>query len=415
MGSFNSLFQALLLFKLINSASILANRSTYIAYMEKSVMPKAFSSHHHWYSATLDSLKTYSNKVSTSVPPKHLYTYNYAIHGFSAVLSPEELEALKKTPGCITVYPDHTLHLDTTRTIDFLSLNKAGGLWPALNYGTYSIISVIDSGVLPESVSIGDDRMGEIPKRWKGTCELGIQFKSSMSNRKLIGVRYFNKGVLAQNLNISFAYNSSRDKMGHGTHNTSIVAGKYVRGLSYFGYTKGTERDDAPCARLARYKVTWVPLACPHASGMVALLKGEHADWSPADIRSAMMTTVNPLDGTNNQILDVEFSRPAMGLDMGAGQIDPNKALNPGLINDASVQDYVNYICSLNFTRKQFLTIVRSSSYNCLNPSSLMNYPTIIASFSDTTPTTQEFKRTVTNVGDDSFNYSVELTQPSRA
>ncbi|KAF6168066.1 hypothetical protein GIB67_011451, partial [Kingdonia uniflora] len=156
-------------------------------------------------------------------------------------------------------------------------------------------------------------------------------------------------------------------------------------------------------------------MACPHASGVAALLKGAHADWSRTTIRSTMMTTTNPLDNTNNLILDVEISRPVSGLDMEAGQIDPNKALNPGLIYDADVQNYVNYICSLNFTRKQFLTIARSSSYNCLNPSSHLNYPTFIASFSEISPTTQEFKRTVTNVGDGSFTYSVELTQPSGA
>ncbi|KAF6138089.1 hypothetical protein GIB67_033503 [Kingdonia uniflora] len=128
-----------------------------------------------------------------------------------------------------------------------------------------------------------------------------------------------------------------------------------------------------------------------------------------------MMTTTNHLDNTNNPILNVEFSRPTTGLDMGAGQIDPNRALNPGLIYDAGIKDYDNFICSLNFKMLQLLTIVTSSSYNCLNSSSHLNYPTFIASFSETSPTTQEFKKIMTNVGDSSFNYSVELIQPSGA
>ncbi|KAF6163396.1 hypothetical protein GIB67_029245 [Kingdonia uniflora] len=99
--------------------------------------------------------------------------------------------------------------------------------------------------------------MGEIPRRWKEMYEPGIQFKSLMYNRKLIEARYFNKGVLAQDPNISFVYNSPMDETGNGTHTTSIAAGNYVRGASYFGYAKGTARGIVPCVRLAVYKVTW--------------------------------------------------------------------------------------------------------------------------------------------------------------
>ncbi|KAF6164706.1 hypothetical protein GIB67_036566 [Kingdonia uniflora] len=88
-------------------------------------------------------------------------------------------------------------------------------------------------------------------------CEPGVQLKSSMCNRKLIGARYFNKNVLAQDSNISFVYNSPRDETGHGTHTTSIATGNCVRGVSYFEYVKGTARGVVPCVRLAVYKVTW--------------------------------------------------------------------------------------------------------------------------------------------------------------
>ena len=88
-----------------------------------------------------------------------------------------------------------TTKLDTTRTPEFLSLTPSTGLLNASNYGEDMIIGIVDSGVWPESPSFKDDNItSKAPTKWKGKCEGGQDFNSSMCYKKLIGVRYFKYG-----------------------------------------------------------------------------------------------------------------------------------------------------------------------------------------------------------------------------
>ncbi|CAK8572235.1 unnamed protein product [Lathyrus sativus] len=653
--------------------------------MDKSLMPQLFTSHHNWYESTLDSTKSSQNLV---------YTYNHAMHGFSAVLSKQELNNLKKSHGFVTAYPDRTATVDTTHTFEFLSLDPSKGLWNASNLGENVIVGLIDTGIWPESESFQDNGMSKnIPTKWKGKCEIGQDFNTSMCNLKLIGARYFNKGVIASKPNVKISMNSARDTQGHGSHTSSTVAGNYVDGASFFGYAKGVARGIAPKARIAMYKVLWdegrqasdvlagmdqaiadnvdvisislgfdnvslyedpvaiasfaameknvvvsssagnegphlgtlhngipwvitvaagtidrtfgslklgsgetivgwtlfpatnaivenlllvynktlsscnsisllseaakrgiivcealesvsvisqikaitsagvvgavfisedpilletgrvfspsivinpkdkkalihyiksvefpiasinfqqtfvgvkpapaaayyssrgpsksyprilkpdvmapgsnvlaayVPnlssatigsnvflpsnynllsgtsMSCPHVSGVAALLKAAKPDWSSAAIRSAIVTTANPLDNKQNPISDNgNPSQYASPLAMGAGEIDPNKALDPGLIYDATPQDYVNLLCDSGYTHSQILTITRSKKYNCDNPSSDLNYPSFIALYGNKRRRmVQKFLRTVTNVGDGGASYNVKVRKP---
>ena len=85
-------------------------------------------------------------------------------------------------------------------------------------------------------------------------------------------------------------------------------------------------------------------MSSPHVAGLGALLKQKHPDWSPAMIRSALMTTATTKrnDGTD---IDAASSALQKVLAYGAGQVVPNNAPNPGLVYDAGFNDYVAFIC----------------------------------------------------------------------
>ncbi|WP_416306258.1 S8 family serine peptidase [Neptunicella sp. SCSIO 80796] len=80
-------------------------------------------------------------------------------------------------------------------------------------------------------------------------------------------------------------------------------------------------------------------MASPHIAGIGALLKQAHPDWSPAAIQSAIMTTAR------QNVVKEDESTPATPFDMGAGYVVPNSAVNPGLVYDAGIYDYLGFIC----------------------------------------------------------------------
>ncbi|WCJ35447.1 Subtilisin-like protease [Euphorbia peplus] len=155
-------------------------------------------------------------------------------------------------------------------------------------------------------------------------------------------------------------------------------------------------------------------MAAPHIAGVGALLKNVHPEWSPAAIRSAIMTTAYNLDNTGNVLKDQWTGQVATPLDYGAGYINPNKAMDPGLIYDMEIQDYVDFLCSLNYTKEQMSVVIRTSEWNCSKEQNDPNYPSFMAVFSNGTRSLKKtFTRTVTNVGDEASEYTAVLNVPN--
>ncbi|CAL5401126.1 unnamed protein product [Camellia sinensis] len=164
--------------------------------------------------------------------------------------------------------------------------------------------------------------------------------------------------------------------------------------------------------------ISGTSMSCPHVSGLAALLKSVHKDWSPAAIKSALMTTAYTLDNKKTPISDASSggSKLATPFVYGSGHVDPERAANPGLIYDITIADYLNYLCSLNYTSSQIALLSRGD-FVCptnvdLQPGDL-NYPSFAVLFNANEQNiTVTFKRTVTNVGKPMSTYSVQVNEP---
>uniref|UniRef100_M0ZXE2 P69E protein n=1 Tax=Solanum tuberosum TaxID=4113 RepID=M0ZXE2_SOLTU len=158
--------------------------------------------------------------------------------------------------------------------------------------------------------------------------------------------------------------------------------------------------------------ISGTSMSCPHLSGVAALLKSSHPDWSPAVIKSAIMTTADTLNLANSPILD-ERLLSADIYAIGAGHVNPSRANDPGLVYDTPFEDYVPYFCGLNYTDQEVGKLLKRK-VNCSEvesiPEAQLNYPSFSISRLGSTP--QTYTRTVTNVGDAKSSYRVEVTSP---
>ncbi|XP_072960468.1 subtilisin-like protease [Typha angustifolia] len=161
--------------------------------------------------------------------------------------------------------------------------------------------------------------------------------------------------------------------------------------------------------------ISGTSMSTPHLSGIVALIKNTHPTWSPAAIKSAMMTTTYLIANDGNPIVD-ETLQTANFFGIGAGHVNPSKANNPGLVYDIKPDDYLAYLCGLQYTDTQVTTVagraVNCSDLGVILPQDL-NYPSFMVLLNANNNYSLEVKRTVTNVGPPNSTYTVEITSPS--
>ncbi|KAK6926335.1 PA domain [Dillenia turbinata] len=245
------------------STKDLKTKKTYIIQMDRAVMPKLFSNHREWYSSTVKSVISRTEKEDViDEEDKIIYYYDTAFHGVAAQLTEDEAQRLEKGHGVVSVFSETVYRLHTTRSPMFLGLEPADSTsdWSEKLAHNDVIVGVLDTGIWPESPSFNDTGMTRVPTHWRGDCETGRAFSKHHCNRKIVGARVFYHGYEAASgkINEQEEYKSPRDQDGHGTHTAATVAGSPVHGANLLGYAYGTARGMAPGARVAAYKVCWV-------------------------------------------------------------------------------------------------------------------------------------------------------------
>ncbi|KAJ6671438.1 hypothetical protein OIU85_015205 [Salix viminalis] len=153
-------------------------------------------------------------------------------------------------------------------------------------------------------------------------------------------------------------------------------------------------------------------MSCPHISGIVALLKATHPTWSPAAIKSALITTASIEDEYGqNTVAEGAPHKQADPFDYGGGHVDPNKAMRPGLIFDMGTSDYIRFLCALGYNNSAISLMTRSRT-RCRKSTSFLvnlNLPAIAIPGLKQNLTVS---RTVTNVGPVTSLYVARVVAP---
>ena len=145
-------------------------------------------------------------------------------------------------------------------------------------------------------------------------------------------------------------------------------------------------------------------MATPHVAGVAALLMQAHPDWSPAAIKSALMTSAR------RDLTVADSASDAIPFDYGAGHIVPNDALAPGLVYDLGDDDYDAFACGTGSpaVAQQRCDELAAAGFD-LDPAN-MNQPSL--SVSDLV-NERTISRTVSNPDNESRSFVADVTAPS--
>jgi subtilisin family serine protease/plastocyanin len=150
-------------------------------------------------------------------------------------------------------------------------------------------------------------------------------------------------------------------------------------------------------------------MATPHIAGIAALVKAKHPGWSPAAIRSALMTGSRDRTDKGNPIREVDHA--GSPLNYGAGEVRPAESFDPGLVYDSTPDQWLQWLCGVSADHGSDLGLALTGCDDIgTMPATELNYPSV--SFGHLIGT-QSVTRTVTNVGNRTSRYTARVQAPA--
>ncbi|XP_014502999.1 cucumisin-like [Vigna radiata var. radiata] len=330
--------------------------------------------------------------ISRKLAPDTLVHSYKSFNGFVARLTKEESERMRGMDEVVSVIPNRIHSIQTTRSWNFIGFPEnvqrtkvergyAINIFPNYFEDIYAIgaFHAMKRGILTSAAAgnFGPDlcRMSNLAP-WFISVAASTTDRKFLTNLQLGNGRIFHPDIAAPGVEILAAWSPI----------SPISELKGDRRVSNLNIISGTS------------------MACPHVTAAAAYVKSFHPNWSPAAIKSALMTTATAMNSALNE--EAEFA-------YGAGQINPLKAVNPGLVYDAGESDYISFLCGQGYNSSSLQKITDdNSTCTSANKGSVfnLNLPSFALSTDGSSYNNVTFGRTVTNVGSATSKYRATIT-----
>ncbi|KAH0980256.1 hypothetical protein GBA52_007433 [Prunus armeniaca] len=372
-------------------AETVSNTAPWIITVAASTMDRSFPT-----SITLGNNKTFLGQAMFTGPEI----------GFASLIYPE-LDDPTADGGCQSLSLDKTMVAGKV----VLYFTRVSGSTAAIGTAiTNALAAVIEAGGVGLIVAKNPSDFS-VPFNEDFPCiqvdyEIGTQILFYIRSTRFPLVKLRPKTFIGKPLSVKVAYFSSR---GPNSITPAILKPDIAApGVNILAAT--SLRD--PLWEGGYRMESGTSMSTPHVAGIVALLKAMHPNWSPAAIKSALVTTAWR-NGPSGLPIFAEGSSQKLAnpFDFGGGIVNPSEAADPGLVYDVGKAGYIQYLCAMDYNNSDITRVVKQNTTCPIKKPSIldMNLPSItIPNLNN--PITIE--RSVTNVGAPESIYRATIETP---